>query len=81
MALPSAFDASTLPAPGTGLIIGASATEKVGFYGTTPIVQRTAAIATSDVGTASSTDVTTALKAAVLDIMATLAAVGILKAK
>lgn len=81
MALPSAFDSSTLPAPGDGLVIGASATEKVGFYGTTPIVQRTAAIATSDVGTASSADVTTALKAAVLDIMATLAAVGILKAK
>ena len=81
MALPSAFDAATVPAPGTGLVIGASATEKVAFYGTTPIVQRTAAIATSDVGTASSADVTTAVKAALLDVMNTLAAVGILKAK
>ena len=77
MALPSAFDASTVPAPGTGLIIGASATEKVAFYGTTPIVQRTAAIATSAVGTASSGDVTTSLKAAVIDIMNTLDALGL----
>ena len=54
--------------------------DKIGFYGVTPIVQRTAAIATSAVGTATSADVTTALKAAVIDIMNTLAAVGIWKA-
>lgn len=60
-----------------GLLIGSSATEKIGFYGTTPIVQRTAAIATSAVGTASSADVTTTLKAAVIDIMNTLEAVGL----
>ena len=57
-----------------------SATGKVGFYGTTPITQRTAAVATSAVGTASSTDVTTALKAAVIDIMNTLDARGLAKA-
>lgn len=56
------------------------ATGKVGFYGTTPITQRTAAIATSAVGTASSTDVTTQLKAAVIDIMNTLDALGLAKA-
>lgn len=64
-----------------GLVIGRSATRAIGFYGTTPISQRTAAVATSAVGTASSADVTTDLKAAVIDIMNTLAALGLLKAK
>jgi hypothetical protein len=63
-----------------GLVIGRAAAEPIGFYGTTPVSQRTAAIATSAVGTASSADVTTALKAAVIDIMNTLAALGLLKA-
>jgi hypothetical protein len=52
----------------------------MGFYGTTPISQRTAAVATSAVGTASSADVTTAMKAALIDVMNTLAALGLLKA-
>lgn len=77
MALPRASDVEVL---GSGMsggsTLGASATEKVSLYGVTPIVQRTAAIATSAVGTASSTDVTTALKAAVIDIMNTLEALG-----
>lgn len=60
-----------------GAQFGASTTDKIGFYGKTPIVQRTAAIATSAVATASSADVTTALKAAVIDIMNTLEAVGL----
>lgn len=48
-----------------------------GLYGTTPIAQRAAAAqATSLVGTASSTAVDTALKAAVIEIMNTLAAIG-----
>ena len=57
-----------------------SASGKIGFYGTTPISQRTAAVATSAVGTASSADVTTAVKAALIDVMNTLAALGLLKA-
>jgi hypothetical protein len=61
----------------SGAQIGKSATEKIGFYGATPIVQRTPAIATSAVATASSADVTTALKGAVIDIMNTLTAIGI----
>lgn len=77
MTVATAFDVQTIPAPGSGVDLGASATEKIGFYGTTPIVQRTAAIATSAVGTASSADVTTALKAAVIDIMNTLEALGL----
>jgi hypothetical protein len=54
------------------------ASEPLGFYGTTPIAQRSgAAQATSLVGTASSTAVDTNLKAAVIEIMNTLAASGI----
>ena len=60
-----------------GATMGSSATEKISFYGTTPVVQRTAAIATSAVGTASSADVTTGLKAAVIDIMNTLETLGL----
>lgn len=63
-------------------IIGKSASlsGKVGFYGTTPLTQRSGAVqATSAVGTASSTDVTTQLKAAVVEIMNTLQAVGLWK--
>lgn len=53
---------------------------KIGFYGVTPIAQRSgAAQATSLVGTASSSDVTTALKAAVIEIMNTLAALNLWK--
>jgi len=77
MALPSAFDEKVVDATGSGFVVGNSATEKIAFYGETPIVQRTAAIATSDVGTAASTDVTTALKGAVIDIMNTLDALGL----
>ena len=62
-----------------GAIIGKSG-GTAGFYGTTPVTQRSsAAQATSAVGTASSADVTTALKAAVIEIMNTLQAVGLWK--
>jgi predicted secreted protein len=60
---------------GTGL--GQSVTDKISLYGVTPIAQRSgAAQATSLVGTASSADVTTAMKAAVIEIMDTLVAIG-----
>jgi hypothetical protein len=62
-----------------GAIVGAAG-GTVGFYGTTPVTQRSsAAQATSAVGTASSADVTTSLKAAVIEIMNTLQAVGLWK--
>lgn len=78
MALPRATDVEYVGTSGSGgTVLGQSATEKIAFYGTTPIVQRTAAIATSAVGTASSADVTTTLKAAVIDIMNTLEALGV----
>lgn len=51
--------------------------DKVSLYGVTPIVQRAAAAqATSLVGTASSTDITTGVKAAIIEIMDTLEAIG-----
>lgn len=64
-----------------GVDLGRSTDDKIGFYGlATPISQRAAAAqATSLVGTASSTDVTTALKAAVIEVMDTLAALGLWK--
>ena len=59
---------------------GGSSTDKLAFYGTTPIVQRSgAAQATSLVGTASSTAVATDVKAAIIEIMNTLQAVGMWK--
>jgi len=52
----------------------------VGFYGKAPVSQRSAAAqATSLVGTASATAVDTDLKAAIIEIMNTLQAVGLWK--
>lgn len=63
-----------------GVKVGNAASEKVGFYGTTAISQRAAAAqATSTIGTASSADVTTDLKATVIEIMNTLNNLGIWK--
>ena len=63
-----------------GTVLGKATTNKIGFYGVTPIVQRSgAAQATSLVGTASSTAVDTNLKAAVIEIMNTLAALNLWK--
>lgn len=63
-----------------GAMIGISATEKIAFYGDTPIIQRSgAAQATSLVATASSADVTSDLKGAVIEIMNTLTALGLWK--
>ena len=63
-----------------GLSLGDGILSKVSLYGVTPVIQRAlAAQATSLVGTASSADVTTGVKAAIIEIMDTLAAVGIWK--
>lgn len=63
-----------------GSTFGASTTEKISFYGETTIAQRSgAAQATSLVGTASSTAVNTDLKAAIIEIMNTLDALGLWK--
>ena len=66
--------------PAAGVKLGQATSAKVAFYGTTAISQRAgAAQATSLVGTASSADVTSDLKAAVIEIMNTLQAIGIWK--
>ena len=51
MSLPSAFDAVSIGAPGTGLIIGASTSEKIGFHGVTPVVQQATVAAGTDAAT------------------------------
>lgn len=66
-----------------GTVFGHDSTSatKIGFFGlATPVSRRAgAAQATSAVATASSADVTTELKAAVIEIMNTLAAYGLWK--
>lgn len=66
--------------PTNGTKLGQATSHKLAFYGTTAISQRAgAAQATSLVGTASSADVTTDLKGAVIEIMNTLTALGLWK--
>lgn len=81
MALPRATDVEVLGSGMSGgVTVGESTTEKVSLYGVTPIVQRSgAAQATSLLSTASSTAIDTATKAAIIEIMNTLKAVGIWK--
>lgn len=63
-----------------GTSFGQSTSDKVSVYGVTPIVQRSgAAQATALVGTASSADVTSDMKAAIVEIMNTLVAYGFWK--
>ncbi len=65
---------------GDGFKLGQTSTDKVAFYGTTPISQRASSWqATSVIGTASSADVTTDLKATVIEIMNTLNNLGVWK--
>ena len=60
-----------------GATFGKDTSAKISLYGVTPIAQRSgAAQATSLVGTASSTAVNTDLKAAIIEIMNTLTAIG-----
>lgn len=63
-----------------GTVIGQSITDKIGFYGITPIVQRAgAAQNTTALSTASSTAIDTATKAAIIEIMNTLTALNLWK--
>lgn len=66
--------------PTAGVKLGQSTSHKVAFYGTTAISQRAgAAQATSLVATASSADVTSDMKAALIEVMNTLTALGLWK--
>lgn len=63
-----------------GTQLGGDASHEIAFYGTTPVSQRAAAAqATSTVGTASSTAVTSEVKASLIEVMNTLAALGLWK--
>lgn len=66
--------------PYNDVSLGNATTDLIGFYNASAISQRAgAAQATSLVGTASSIDVTSDLKGAVIEIMNTLAALGLWK--
>jgi len=79
MALPSATDVEYLGSgTSSGLCVGRSATDLVGFYGNTPVVQRpysSAVHATSAL--ASSTDFGATQLAAVQEIQKTLIGLGV----
>lgn len=63
-----------------GAMIGSSATEKVGFYGATPVSQRAAAIqANSVVSVSSNITIAASLTAWIVEVTATLNALGIWK--
>jgi len=77
---PSVTTGSTDIGLGSPETMGTTTTSLIAFYGSTPIAQRSgAAQATSAVGTASSADVTTGMKAALIEVMNTLAALGLWK--
>jgi hypothetical protein len=68
------------PNPYGELQVGDATTDTLGFYGATPIAQRAgAAQATSLVGTASTTSLTTDHKAYLIEIGNTLTALGLWK--
>lgn len=63
-----------------GTAIGGSATDKVGFYGATPITQRAAAVqANSVVSVSSNITVAASLTAWIVEVTATLNALGLWK--
>lgn len=63
-----------------GTCLGQSATDKISFYGVTPIAQRSlAAQDTTTLSTASSTAIDTLTKAAIIEIMDTLRLIGVWK--
>ena len=64
----------------TGAMIGKSATEKVAFYGSTPVAQRAAAIqANSVVSVSSNITIAASLTAWIVEVTATLNALGLWK--
>ena len=79
---PSVTTGDTSLGQGTPMQIGVAATSKVGFYGTAPIVQRSASTqATSVVSGVSTGAVSTnsLVLAALLEVMSTLTALGVWK--
>lgn len=77
MALPSAFDEKVVDATGDGFVVGNSATEKVGFYGATPVVQRATATTHTTTNVVTSASYGTLQVAQMQEVMNTLAALGL----
>lgn len=55
MALPSAFDEKVVDASGSGIVIGNATTDKVAFYGVTPVDQPATVADATDAATAITT--------------------------
>jgi hypothetical protein len=79
MTIATSYEQVTYNSP-DGAQIGVSATEKVAFYGATPVVQRAAAIqAASVVSVSSNITIAASLTAWIVEVTATLNALGIWK--
>jgi ribosomal protein S5 len=77
MALPSAFDERVIDASGDGVTIGSETTEKVGFYGVTPVVQRATATTHTTTNVVTSASYGTLQVAQMQEVMNTLAGLGL----
>lgn len=79
MTIATSYEQVTYNSP-DGAQIGVSATEKVAFYGSTPVSQRAAAIqAASVVSVSSNITIAASLTAWIVEVTATLNALGIWK--
>ena len=79
MTQPTEYEQVTYNSP-DGAQIGKAATEKVAFYGSTPVVQRASSVqANSAVSVSSNITVAASLTAWIVEVTATLNALGIWK--
>lgn len=76
MAIATSYENVTYNSP-DGALIGASASEKIGFYGTTPVVQRATATTHTTTNVVTSASFGTLQVAQVQEIMNTLASLGL----
>lgn len=81
MAIAAGSDAEYVGSGATGgVIVGRAAADLVGFYGTTPVAQRAAAIqANSVVSVSSNITIAASLTAWIVEVTATLNALGVWK--
>lgn len=78
MALPSATDVEELGSGGSGgMRMGRSASELIGFYGATPVVQRATATTHTTTNVVTSASYGTLQVAQMQEVMNTLAALGL----
>jgi hypothetical protein len=79
MAIPTSYEQVTYNSP-DGAQMGKGATEKIAFYGSTPVVQRASAVQAASVVSATSyISVTSNLAAFCAEVAATLTGLGIWK--